>query len=504
MKKAILLCTLLLTAAAAFAAPVSKERAVRVAQNAVALFCAELHNIDTKQPVELTPVDLGMEPKLYIFNYRNNDIEGFIIVSGDDMADPVLAFSDEGMLDLSGIYDGSTPAKNPAFEDHLLHYMNQIDLGREAKVAAPAHVALKWQKLENGNLEAKGDFFHDRINNLLKTNWDQGTPYNRHCPRNSVTGCVATAFGMIMRYWKYPEHGFGMHSYNGADNPAAYPDWSYDVLSADFEHTYYDWDNMPQRISIQSTGAEIEAVSTLLYHLGVAFDMRYSPNGSGTWSLPEYALFDTSLHLSPDVSAPVRLRKHFGYKFSYSGMRDSIGDDTLWMQMIYNSLSDQKPVYYAGWAKDDSPAGHSGTSGHGYVIDGYFSDEVDSNLFHINWGWGGQADGFFKLDAMTPNRNDFTQWHGAVIGMEPDTSYHGYDYTDIPATPAATHSLYSRNGTIVASGVAGETVTLFDIMGRRLDSRPALPADTWSLAVKPGVYIVKIGQSAGQKIIVLQ
>ena len=54
MKKTFILCTLLLATLIVAANPVGKERATRVAQNAVARFCAERHNIDTKQPIVLS------------------------------------------------------------------------------------------------------------------------------------------------------------------------------------------------------------------------------------------------------------------------------------------------------------------------------------------------------------------------------------------------------------------------------------------------------------------
>ena len=54
MKKTIALFTMLLATMALFANPVDKERADRVAKNAVVRFCAELHGIDTDLPVELT------------------------------------------------------------------------------------------------------------------------------------------------------------------------------------------------------------------------------------------------------------------------------------------------------------------------------------------------------------------------------------------------------------------------------------------------------------------
>ena len=93
---------MLLATMALFANPVDKERADRVAKNAVIRFCAELHGIDTDLPVELTYMSPVMDAKLlHIYQYRHGEVEGFIIISGDDMSDPVLAFSDEGAPNLT-------------------------------------------------------------------------------------------------------------------------------------------------------------------------------------------------------------------------------------------------------------------------------------------------------------------------------------------------------------------------------------------------------------------
>lgn len=507
MKKTIVTCILLLAAAVAIALPVDKKRAARVATNAVLLLSAEQHRLDTKQPVELTDVSdaLGFGPYLHIFKYRYSGIEGFVVISGDDVAAPLLAFSDEGELDLSGTFDEKHPDKNPAFIQQLLHYTTEIQNAVEAKATATHNVARKWQQLESGEALAKGDIYNDIIPKLLGNMvWGQREPYNNKCPGGSVTGCVATALGMIMNYWDYPEHGFGRHSYNGASNPAAYPSWTYGVLGADFENTYYDWEHMEDVAFRNSPTEVINAISTLLFHIGVALDMHYTPDGSGCWSLPEYAIFDTSLHLSPEISINYRIPKHFGYKFSYAGMRDSIGDDTLWLNMLYNSLAEGKPIYYAGWAKDTNEFGHSGTSGHGYVIDGYFSDAIDSNFFHINWGWSGTADGHFKLDAMTPDDYDFTQWHGAVIGMEPDTTYHGYDYTGITSPTGPQVSAYARNNGsqsfITIKNAQHQRVMVYDMMGRLVSNHVATSVD-WSIGVHPGFYTVRVGNAPAKKIL---
>jgi len=480
MKKGILLLGLMLATAAAFAEPVGRERAARVAEHAVVRFCAELHGITPAgEAVELTEVPSVVDASLlHVYNYSYSGVEGFIIVSGDDCCDPVLAFSDAGMSEI---------ASNPAFMQHVKHYGKEILLAREAKATAPADIARRWQRYEEEVLPGKGDFYSDLIGPLLGLmQWGQRSPYNAKCPGGSVTGCVATAFGMIMNYWDYPEHGFGQHSYNGADNPAAYPEWSYGTLSADFEHTWYDWAHMDDYVYLGSNDSAIEAVSTLLYHIGVALDMHYTPEGSGCWSLPEYAIFDTSLHLSPDMGADTRIPRHFGYRYDYAGMRDSIGNDSVWLHMLYNSLAEGKPIYYAGWAKEDSEAGHSGTSGHGYIIDGYFSDDIDTNFFYINWGWNGTANGYFKLDAMTPQGYDFTQWHGAIIGLEPDTSYHGYVGIPQPTADRQQPIIVGTGGRISVIGAEGSTVAVYDILGRRVRNAN-LPA---------GVYIVRIEDQA--------
>lgn len=510
MKKIFISLMFVGLAAISVAKPVDYKRAASVAEKASLLLFMEHHPEYQGQKVMPYRVMDGRKIELenvYYFDLHfiaDDEVvsDGFIVVSGDDIAAPVLAFSFES---------GYINQLNPAAKDMLRQYDQQIAAAKGKGVQATPEIAAKWAMIEGiesweqvDGLTAKGDIYDDNIPQLLgNMRWGQGNPYNRKCPGGSVTGCVATAFGMIMNYWNYPVHGFGSHSYNGADNPAAYPDWTYGELSADFEHTYYDWDHIEDYAVINSSDSVIEAVSTLLFHLGVALDMHYTPNGSGCWSLPEYAIFDTSLHLSPNIGADTRIPRHFGYKYSYSGMRDSVHSDSLWLQMLYTSLSEGKPIYYAGWAAENNEAGHSGTSGHGYIIDGYFSDVTDSNYFHINWGWSGSSDGYFKLDAMKPSNSDFTKWHGAIIGLEPDTTYQGYDPAVIRPVVTATAKVYAHDGAVVVRGCEGEQVTVYDLMGRRAAMRQATAGSMWSAHLRPGVYVVKVGQQQGQKIIIL-
>lgn len=518
MKKILLTAVALLLALTTTASPVSYERASKVAVNAFRTYCLEQgigsKTSDSASKWSVYQVYASGIDNLYLFNIYGSDSkgvveQGFVVVSGDDIATPVLAFSTETVL----TYGNTLKEINPAAYAHLQRYGKQIAAAKVEGMAATSATKQKWAQLESAyviddtraRIAAKGDYLDDNIPQLLGNMiWGQTEPYNALCPGGSVTGCVATAFGMIMKYWNYPEHGFGMHAYNGADNPAAYPDWRYGIQYADFEHTYYDWENMGDYAAINSPNEVKTATATLLYHIGVSLNMHYTPDGSGCWSLPEYAMFDTSLHLyqmAYTIGADYRIPRHFGYKYSYSGMRDSIGNDSLWNTMLYHSLAEGKPIYYAGWAAADNEAGHSGTSGHGYIIDGYFSDAIDTNYYHINWGWNGSYNGFFKLDAMRPSNSDFTKWHGAIIGIEPDTSYHGYDYTGIAPLALDEALVYGCNGFVSVRNAQGLRVSIFDVTGR-LVYGSVLHLSDWKLALRPGFYAVQVGSTPAKKVLV--
>lgn len=494
-------------AALSVANPVSYSRATDVAVKAAGLLYRLQH--PEKQDVSFETIyrsDISPFDNIYLFNVEYSVggkvvDDGFVVVSGETFTSPILAFSTGGTV--------TSDRLNPAVRAMLDRYDQQIAAAKAQGVQPTAATQAKWDMIERlqtredyDALMAKGDIYNDNIPDLLGGMiWGQGNPYNTLCPGNSVTGCVATAFGMIMNYWKWPEHGWGHHSYNGADNPAAYPNWTFGELSADFEHTYYDWEHMDNYAMINSDQNVIDAISTLLFHLGVALDMHYTPDGSGCWSLPEYAIFDTSLHLSSNIGADVRIPRHFGYKYSYAGMRDSIGNDSIWLNMLYTSLSEGKPIYYAGWAVEDNEAGHSGTSGHGYIIDGYFSDITDSNYFHINWGWNGSYNGYFKLDAMTPSGSDFTQWHGAIIGLEPDSSYTGYDPSAIRPTADPTFRVSTAQGRLAVSGCSQQPVAVYDVLGHLVAQRQASVSDTWNITIPRGIFIVRVGMQPARKIV---
>lgn len=82
----------------------------------------------------------------------------------------------------------------------------------------------------------------------------------------------------------YPTTGQGSYTYTHS---------TYGEQSVNFGETTYDWDNMPNAISGNSSQTSIDAVATLIYHCGVAVNMNYGTDGSGASStLVPAALID--------------------------------------------------------------------------------------------------------------------------------------------------------------------------------------------------------------------
>ena len=257
----------------------------------------------------------------YVFNGRETDGGGFLIVSADDLAPAVLGHVDSGEFD----YDRAPAA--------MRWWLSQF----EANItdAVRTGTPIRREVSEERPL----------ISQLLSTKWGQGDPYNKECPmvsgRRSVTGCVATAMAQIMRYHRWPEVGTGSHSYrmsNGA------------TVSADFSSTEYDWDNMTDTYTMFSSNTRKNAVARLMYHCGVSVNMNYSPDASGASSFDVAGAFI----------------KYFGYDPGIRYEERAFYTDSEWEDMVYRELAEGRPVLYSGVTVKNE--------GHAFVCDGYSGD----------------------------------------------------------------------------------------------------------------------------------
>ena len=415
MKKRILTLTLLLLTAifTAEANPVDMNTAREVAVKFVnANAKTPLRSADDIQLVTTYNIDRG-DAAFHIFNTPN----GFVIVSADDCATPILGYSDEGRFDVDNV-----PIQ---LQDYLQGFVEQIQYGIENHLEADEATARQWELVRS-----IGHIIKQRatiaVAPLLTDTWDQDCYYNAKCPEDPegpcghvVTGCSATSFAQIMRYWGYPTNGMGSHTYT----PPGYPE-----QTVNFTATTYDWAHMPNSLSSSSSTTEINAIATLMWHCGVAINMRYGVAGSGA---------------VPDA-IPWALRNYFGYSNELSLIYKSNYNDDDWLALMKTCLDVGRPIYYCGW---DANYGY----GHGFVCDGYDAN----NLLHFNWGWSGYHNGYYSINAMNPGNNAFTANNMAIINIHPNCPI-GTTYQITVSTDP------SNSGTISGMGSynCGEVCTL--------------------------------------------
>ena len=483
---AILATTLLVSVNAK---PVTVGRAATVAQN----FWQQRYG-QTAETMEELSSEIGITD-LYVFEVNGG--KGYVVVSGDDVAYPILAYSSQ-----SGF-----PTENiaPAVMDCLNTYRNRIAFVRSCGTEPDRSVTDEWRRLEqNIGIIPTGS---KAVEQLMTSKWSQNAPYNDMCPADSsgvrcVTGCVATATAQVLRYWKYPEHGVGEHSYTYDGRPIAVINmlgdsnarWTYGTLSVDYENTYYDWENMPDIATESNSEVERQAVATLCYHCGVAMDMVYTPSGSGAFMTRAEVLGFDSVNYSTEISAEVVIPKYFGYSPNTVGLLRDDFTPLEWLNLLKNELNNRRPLIYAGNTEGSD-------YGHAFVIDGY---EV-GYYFHCNFGWGGMYDASFRFDEIAPANSgmSFTYKQSGIFRMYPP-GRGGSDEQGIRDGETVDYNplIYSHGRVIEIEGSKPLKGEVYDLMGRRIASFDSNMENRASVRVSnKGIYIVRTGSSS-QKIYV--
>ncbi|PLX07388.1 MAG: hypothetical protein C0596_10610 [Marinilabiliales bacterium] len=384
MKKSFLLLISVILMNFAFAQTsnnyyVSAEDAQQIGSNFHAHQAAKLNpvkynNLDQSIKSQATlSTQEGLEC-MHVFNFNQG---GFVLVSADMRATPVMAYSFEGEFD----YNNMAPSTKSWIEDN---YMVQFEIINESNMEVSESVLAQWESIRHNyfsfDKSVKG------TEPLIETRWNQDWPYNMFCPEHpegpgghTYAGCVATTMSQVMKFWNYPEIGRGEYEYF----------WG-DYVTSNFGETEYRWEEMTETATTNSR----EAIAELMYHCGVSVDMGWGYDGSGTQT--EYAVYS--------------MKQFFRYRTGiYAQDRDTTQDD-VWKLTLKEEIDKGHPIIYSGNAED-------GSGGHAFVCDAY----QDTSYFHFNWGWGGYNDGYFNLDDMTPGGdNDFSYWQGIVTNITTD------------------------------------------------------------------------------------
>ena len=371
--KRIILLTLLLLPFAAYSAPMSESACRKVAAQFMASrnrnFDAGALQLANERMLTKSGADCN---EYYIYKTPG---KGFVIVAGDDSVVPVIGYS------VDGTFRDDESMTN--FRHWMGIWSKTIRANRARGLKATPEIRAEWDRYtrEGGIRKEAGDEC------LLETAlWGQGNPYNIYCPKignkRALTGCVATAMGILMRYFEWPVAGTGM--------TPAYTSGTVNVPAVKLGEPY-DWKNMPlSPLSSSSADDGKHAVATLLYHAGVMVKAKYGLDEEGGTAAYSEDIRDALVtYMDYDKSAA------FKYAEMYS--REE------WVEMLKNNIKNVGPVIYGG-AKTDS--------GHEFVVAGY--DAADR--FYINWGWEGGNNGYYSY----PGFDEFTEYNDALFNLKID------------------------------------------------------------------------------------
>ena len=283
-----------------------------------------------------------VRPAYYVFGTDRAD--GFIIASADDRLEPVLGVAESGSF--SEIPENMRWWLSQ-YEEEIAAYYDVDGAEAESKPFATVYEAYEsWSPIEP----------------ICKTKWNQTNPYNLKCPTvngsRAVAGCVATCLAQAVKAIGFFK-GSGSVSYT--TNGAAV-EFNYSKYTPAFELMRDVYDS-------SATEEEINAVADLMFACGAAVNTAYSSTSGAAINL-------------------ANIRQYMGYgSKSFVVYRD--GTSTIqWETFCYETIKAGKPLCYGG----------SGSGGHAFICDGYSED----GFFHFNWGWGGIADGYFRLSSLNP------------------------------------------------------------------------------------------------------
>lgn len=246
------------------------------------------------------------------------------------------------------------------------------------------------EQVTRGSVEETGG----NIKVLLETaSWGQNHPFNNQCwtkyggTTHAKTGCVATAYAIVLRYHEYPTEGTSRTLYN-----CQAPTY------VEITDRVYDWENMPLVYDGNWSETQIYEVSKIMSHLAHALFSSFGANATAT----------------NEERETEKLNRYFNYpKIAASYQMDHTQEE--WEAKIRESLDNGCPIPYA--------ANNSGTgdSRHMFVIDGY----TDNGYYHFNFGWNGSGNGWFKLNDITPYQGDDYSWksnseHYANFNLKPE------------------------------------------------------------------------------------
>jgi hypothetical protein len=313
----------------------------------------------------------------YILNYE----VGFVIISADKRETPILAYS----------YDNNFPLNAYSYPRGLVDWLyftkQKIEKVRKLNEEQSVFIKSQWESyltskgmsgLKKEPLPSECVDTSEIKMPLLSTAWSQWYGFNDAAPVlgcaegdgdfRAPAGCVAVAMGQLMKYHEFPN------------------DYNWSVIPDNYGNIY---------------------TSILLRDIGDAVNMEYDCEGSSA---------------NRDQIA-ASLIDDFG--FSSAQLIDYSGTSNY--EVVKSELRLNNPVIFVGGELNY----YWGIfpyydNGHSWICDGFQSSffcETGMTLliFHMNWGWGGLADGWYGFGSFNPtvgdNAYDFDYQSAVIVNI---------------------------------------------------------------------------------------
>ena len=196
-----------------------------------------------------------------------------------------------------------------------------------------------------------------------------------------VTGCAPTAIAMVLYY--FAKQG----KRRGCIATKAYTTKKYKYsVSAKPSMEMFDWSSMTDGKPTTKQGKS--AVAVLMEYVGRSVKADYGYNATS----------------APMANVAPALKNYFG--MGDARRLQNLSNAAL-KAAIIDELKQEHPVIMCGSGNSEC---------HCFVCDGYRSSD---DMFHFNWGYEGDGDGWFKLTALNPNTHDFSNSKNAIVGLNP-------------------------------------------------------------------------------------
>ena len=217
---------------------------------------------------------------------------------------------------------------------------------------------------------------------MLTTKWGQNEPFNLKAPsvdgEHGVAGCVAVAMAQVLNYWRSDAPGYDTIEYVDSKSGASGAE-----VQVDFSRVHYDWSLMLDDYSTSYTDAQAQEVARLMYECGAA--------SAASWQIKNtYSNGKLVSSIKATSAAPPYVALNRYYNFNCSFLDRGFTATPIFMKVVRDEIYAGRPIIYGG---------SSTSSSHAFVVDG-----LDEQGFgHINWGWCGEADGYYNLNVCMPS-----------------------------------------------------------------------------------------------------